>query len=210
VEILCHGSEHSRMGAPLKGENASAYMARIRDELYASREVLRREGFDPKWFTYPYGEFNETVLAEARAAGYALGFTQDAGAASQAQDKFAIPRFAVVGAVSDLGLFHERMGYEPLDLYEVSPKAGPVKGGVIQAVRARVKDPQKYKEGEVSVFVSEKGRLKASFDQATGLITAEGTAVKNRVNRIRVTLKNKTTGKWAFAAWIVINPENSN
>jgi peptidoglycan/xylan/chitin deacetylase (PgdA/CDA1 family) len=210
VEIAAHGSEHSRLGSPRKGESEDAYLARVRDEVEASMRILRREGFDPAWIAYPYGEFNETVTKAAKSAGYRYGFTQDPGPAAVNVDKFEIPRFAVVGAVSDFALFKERMGYEPLTLKSFDPAPGALQGGRVKGFTAVVENPEKYLPGEVNVFLSQSGRLKASFDPATGIVKAEGAVLTKRINRLIITLKSRTLGRYAFASRLVLNPEKTD
>ncbi|TAL18083.1 DUF2334 domain-containing protein [bacterium] len=210
VEIAAHGSEHSRLGSPKKGESGDGYLARVRDEAEASMRVLKREGFDPAWIAYPYGEFNETVTKAAKSAGYSYAFTQDPGPVARNVDKFEIPRFAVVGAVSDFGLFKERMGYEPLVLKSFDPVPGTAAGGRVKGFSAAVESPEKYLPGEVNVFLSEAGRLKASFDPSTGIVKAEGAVLTKRINRLIITLKSRTSGRYAFASRLVLNPEKND
>jgi peptidoglycan/xylan/chitin deacetylase (PgdA/CDA1 family) len=209
VEIGSHGSEHSRLGGPKRGESETAYLARVRDEAEASMRILKREGFDPAWIAYPYGEFNDTVAKIARETGYRFGFTQDPGPVALSVDRFLIPRFAVVGAVSDFELFKERMGYEPLELLSFDPAPGKNAGGRVEGFTAKVADPEKYLPGEVNVFLSESGRRRASFDPSLGVVKAEGAVLTKRVNRLIITLKSRATGHYAFVSRLVLNPEKS-
>jgi peptidoglycan/xylan/chitin deacetylase (PgdA/CDA1 family) len=206
-----HGHRHLRLGAPEPGESADAYVGRIREELRGGAERLRSRGFEPRWVAYPYGEYNDTVLREARQAGFALGFSQDAGALGRDHDPFCLPRFAVVGTVGEMATFTERMGYLPLVLRSQTPAPGPVPGGALPPrLSAAVAQPQEYRPGTVNVFVSELGRRESRFDPASGRIEAEGGAsLTRRLNRVLVTLRHGPTGRFALGSWLLVHPEGA-
>lgn len=204
-----HGHRHLRLGAPEAGESAQAYVLRVREELREGAERLKRRGIEARWVAYPYGEYNDTVLREAREAGFALGFSQDAGALGRGHDPLCLPRFAVVGTVAEMATFTERMGYLPLVLSDQTPPAGPVPGGALPArLSAAVAEPQEYRPGTVNVFISELGRREARFDPGSGRIEADGGAtLTRRLNRVLVTLRHGPTGRFALGSWLLVHPE---
>ncbi|MEW6489943.1 MAG: polysaccharide deacetylase family protein [Thermodesulfobacteriota bacterium] len=206
-----HGHRHLRLGAPEQGEPAEAYVRRIREELREGAERLKRRGIDARWVAYPYGEYNDTVLREAREAGFALGFSQDAGALGRGHDPLWLPRFAVVGTVAEMATFTERMGYLPLVLSDQTPPAGPVPGGALPArLSAAVAEPHEYRPDTVNVFVSELGRRESRFDPAGGRIEAQGDAIlSRRLNRVLVTLRHGPTGRFALGSWLLVHPEGA-
>ena len=206
-----HGHRHLRLGAPEPGESAQSYVLRVRGELGEGAARLKRRGIEARWVAYPYGEYNDTVLREAREAGFALGFSQDAGALGRGHDPLCLPRFAVVGTVAQMTTFTERMDYLPLVLSQQVPLAGPVPGGTLPPrLSAVVADPHEYRPGTLNVFVSELGRREGRFDPASGRIQAQGDAVlTRRLNRVLVTLRHGPTGRFALGSWLLVHPEGA-
>jgi len=52
-------------------------------------------GHVPDLIAYPYGEFDASVIATAKQAGFKAGFGQQSGAFGKASDIFGLPRFAM-------------------------------------------------------------------------------------------------------------------
>jgi peptidoglycan/xylan/chitin deacetylase (PgdA/CDA1 family) len=69
--------------------------AALRHELVGSRaEIRRRFGQPARFFCYPAGRYNATVVAAVRAAGYEAATTEDPGA-GVAGKRFTLPRVRV-------------------------------------------------------------------------------------------------------------------
>lgn len=72
--------------------------ARLRSELVDSRaEIERRLGVKVRFFCYPAGRYNETVVAAVRAAGYSAATTVDPGYATPRGNRLELPRVRVNG-----------------------------------------------------------------------------------------------------------------
>jgi peptidoglycan/xylan/chitin deacetylase (PgdA/CDA1 family) len=70
-------------------------------EVGAARETLSsRYSVPVNWFSYPSGDYDATVVAAVRAAGYVGATTTVAGWASAQGDRFRLPRLQVVGGTS--------------------------------------------------------------------------------------------------------------
>lgn len=69
---------------------------RLRRELSGARETLRAElGVAADHLAYPYGRFDATVAAAARAAGFRTATTIRRGLATAGEDPFALDRISV-------------------------------------------------------------------------------------------------------------------
>jgi peptidoglycan/xylan/chitin deacetylase (PgdA/CDA1 family) len=85
LTIGSHGCSH----APLTSLDAAA----CEGELRRARDTLERElGRPVDTVGYPNGDYDDTVVALARAAQYRLGFTTDKGTISIADDAFRLRR----------------------------------------------------------------------------------------------------------------------
>ena len=54
----------------------------------------------PNWFSYPSGDYNPTVTAAVRAAGYTGATTVNQGWASPRGDRFRLPRLVVTAGTT--------------------------------------------------------------------------------------------------------------
>lgn len=74
---------------------------RLSDEVATARQTLHgRYGVPVNWFSYPSGDYNATVIAAVRAAGYLGATTVNPGWASPHEDRFRLPRLVVVAGTS--------------------------------------------------------------------------------------------------------------
>jgi peptidoglycan/xylan/chitin deacetylase (PgdA/CDA1 family) len=70
-------------------------------EVATARQALRsRYGVPVNWFSYPSGDYDATVIAAVRVAGYVGATTVNPGWASPQQDRFRLPRLVVVAGTS--------------------------------------------------------------------------------------------------------------
>jgi peptidoglycan/xylan/chitin deacetylase (PgdA/CDA1 family) len=73
----------------------------LSDEVAGARQTLRtRYGVPVNWFSYPSGDYNATVIAAVRAAGYAGATTVNPGWAGPHDDRFRLPRLVVTGGTT--------------------------------------------------------------------------------------------------------------
>lgn len=208
VTFGAHGVRHLRLGLPASGEDDAAYRRRIQKELVGSARTLAARGYPPRWVAYPYGEYNREVLEEAVKAGYVLGFSQDPGAIGPDSDPYRLPRFAVVGSLADMATFRERLTYEPLALKDLLPEPGILGSSAPEAFGAVVLEPGRYRPGIVNLFVSELGRLDATFDPRTGRVEAHHAgSLHRRLNRVLISLRDRDTGRYALGSWLILNGE---
>ena len=79
-EIGSHAKSHSDLTKQKKGEGDHAYMARVKSELLGSKRLLDKKlRQDTAYLGFPYGRYNERVLAVSEQVGYKLGFSVKRG-----------------------------------------------------------------------------------------------------------------------------------
>lgn len=70
-----------------------------------ARQILRRRyGVPVDWFAYPSGQYNATVIAALKAAGFVGSETVVPGWASPGENLFTLPRLRVLGGTSPQAL----------------------------------------------------------------------------------------------------------
>jgi peptidoglycan/xylan/chitin deacetylase (PgdA/CDA1 family) len=75
-EIGSHTKSHSDLTKQREGESKAAYMARVKSELLGSKRLLDKNvKQDTIYLAFPYGRYNESVLAISEQVGYKLGFS---------------------------------------------------------------------------------------------------------------------------------------
>jgi peptidoglycan/xylan/chitin deacetylase (PgdA/CDA1 family) len=84
--------------------------AELKEEVAGSREMLRREyGVPVDDFCYPAGQFDETVIAAVKAAGYIAATTEIPGEASR-EAPYELARFEILGSSGVTGLAEDLGG----------------------------------------------------------------------------------------------------
>ncbi len=89
-EIGFHSHTHPHMVS-----KSEAYLEK---DFARGLELMReRLGFSPKYFAYPYGEYDDTVKKIAESFGFDAICNQNVGAVSENSDRFDLDRIALTG-----------------------------------------------------------------------------------------------------------------
>lgn len=119
---------------------AHAHMAgmseqKIRADFDKGLAIFEKElGIRPKYFVYPYGEYNAVLERISKEYGFEAIFNQNMGAVRKGTNIFDIDRSALVGKPK----LKTYLDFDELQDYELlEPKAYP-KSGVLTRVKARV------------------------------------------------------------------------
>jgi peptidoglycan/xylan/chitin deacetylase (PgdA/CDA1 family) len=122
--LLAAGWELDTQGishADLVQEDAAG----LRYQIDHARQTLRRRFHVPvRWFCYPSGQYDSTVIAAVRAAGFVGSTTVVPGWATRADDPYALPRLRVLAGTSGSALLAQiaaaRSAAAPPGSYETS------------------------------------------------------------------------------------------
>jgi len=201
-----HGAAHERLGTPRKGESGDAFAKRLKDLFSRKRKAMREKGFEAAWIAYPYGEYSDFTIAAAEEV-FDLGFSQDPGAVGPGAGLYAIPRFAVVGSLGDMAYFKERMGYSALNFKDSTPACGAILSAPPAIFSAVVLNPGRYEPASVNMFVSELGRIDASFDENGTVKAVNASKLKRRLNRVIISVRERNATRYALGSWLIIKPD---
>lgn len=140
-EIELHSYTHPRL-TKLSKENI------IADTQKAIDVFEKNMGYKPKFFAYPYGDYNKKVQEVIKSFGFDGILNQTAGATSNVSDVHDLFRVPLVGTSSIAG----GLRYSVLDVEWIEPLEFP-KDGILKKVKAKVnKDIKKIK-----LFITGKG-----------------------------------------------------
>ena len=98
VDIQSHTFSHPVLSRARHPEMDDAqYSDWLADELCRSRELIQlHTGRDVKFLAYPFGEYDDAVVAAARTAGYAAAVTVKPGLVRKGADLMTLRRFLVL------------------------------------------------------------------------------------------------------------------
>ena len=205
--IANHSYDHPRIGRPLKGQTREAYAAWVREDLRKAQQALADHDMASDVLAYPYGEYNEMVVEIARNLGFALMFAQDEGAVDERTDPQRIPRFAIVGSNLDMDRFVFKLNTAPLHVADVEPNPVELERNPPDEFSLRLLDPTRYRPGVINMFVSEMGRVEATFDRGSGVFSYRcSTALTRPMNRLIVTAQERESGHFSKFSRLYFRP----
>lgn len=104
-------------------------------------------GFEPKGYTYPFGEYDERVKEVIKKFNFEYIANQNNGSVNSKSDIFDINRVALVGEVN----LKEKLKYKTLEATWIEPKEFP-KDGVLKHVKVQVNPSIKTAKLFVSTY----------------------------------------------------------
>ncbi|MDD3324061.1 MAG: polysaccharide deacetylase family protein [Sulfurospirillaceae bacterium] len=96
-------------------------------------------GIKPKYFSYPYGEFNERVKEISKNYGFEAIVNQNTGAIAHFSDPYDLDRCALVGETN----LQKYLKYKALDAQWIEPKEYP-KDDILLHVKVKFNNPTKH------------------------------------------------------------------
>jgi peptidoglycan/xylan/chitin deacetylase (PgdA/CDA1 family) len=85
--------------------------AELRYQIATARQILQKRYDVPvNWFCYPSGDYNSTVIAAVKSAGFVGSTTVVPGWASPSEDPYRLPRLRVLGGTSPSALLEQIAG----------------------------------------------------------------------------------------------------
>ncbi len=97
--------------------------------------IKKRVNITPKYFAYPYGEYDKRVQKITKEFGFEAIINQNIGAISRYSDIFSLDRDALVGKSS----LKRKLRYKELHLNLIEPKEYP-KNGILKKIMAKLYD----------------------------------------------------------------------
>ncbi|MEM9209470.1 MAG: polysaccharide deacetylase family protein [Pseudomonadota bacterium] len=161
VTIANHGATHKSM---LAGINVEADIRRGAEAL--ARHVDPLDGV----FAYPYGEFDEAVMASLSKLGYRFAFGQHSGAVGRGSAALALPRFPMNETYGALPDFGTKVSSKALPVTAVSPSDPAVS---VSEPRITVELGAALQNEQLTCFVGGQGQVPVDW-QASGTAFSVG------------------------------------
>lgn len=153
VTIGSQTAAHAHMIGQSESQNAADL---AKSDLRFKKEL----GFVPTLFAYPYGEFDNKVIATVKKAGFIAAFGQQSGAFGLHDNIYSLPRFSMNEHYSDLARLRTAAGALPILITDFTPtdtlvlptQNPPAVGFTLAGGLSQVKN--------IACFSNQEGRLK--------------------------------------------------
>lgn len=180
VDIENHSRTHEHFVDQKKNESRFEWLQRIEnDVLYASRRIHDELNIKPKFFAYPYGEYNLPVAAILENLGY-ISFGQHSGPLGEKSNMNFLPRFPLSESYADLDNFRDKILSLPLPKKEVKPleivtqSARPELEIELDSNVVQARDLRCYSSNQGPLDVTSKGQGKVSIQAKKPFTTRRG------------------------------------
>jgi len=213
VTFANHSLDHAHLIRRTADEDEAAWRSRVSSDILQAHRRLEQElGEVPRWFAYPYGEYDAALHALLATLGF-TGFGQQSGPAGHGADFLALPRFAMSVAYASLADFATRVKSRPLPVAEATPldpllpvdQSRPV-------LRVRLR-PGDYDAAALVCYVSGQGRVAPVWLDREALQFEVRAAAPLPVGRSRYNCTAPSTQGngyfWYSHLWIRRQPDGS-
>jgi peptidoglycan/xylan/chitin deacetylase (PgdA/CDA1 family) len=171
VDIEGHTMSHAHLMHKSHPElNDEEYDAFLRTELDESKRVIESHTGRPvRFLAYPYGDYDDAVVAATKRAGYEAGLLSLFGSNNRSTDPLKLRRFAMVSDTS-LEQLRTALGAATLELHDLSPAAEGVLPAGQRTLTATIDDTQLDPASIRASFLDERN-AGSSYDAKTHRLT---------------------------------------
>lgn len=207
VEIESHALSHPFLARSRSRFSSSHYAQWLATELIESKRRIESETGRPvRYLAYPYGDFDQRVVDQTRAAGYQGAVTVTYGPVASGDDPYRLNRVVIERGTS-FTQFRRYLGAHPLGIDEITPEPGKEIDLEEPVVEARIKSPEKIAPGSLAVAIVGRGRVPFSYDPDSGRVsTVVRAGERGRWHDVVVWATERGTGRRLEASWPVRIP----
>jgi peptidoglycan/xylan/chitin deacetylase (PgdA/CDA1 family) len=171
AEIESHTMSHAFLARSRHRMSAEAYGRWLRRELAESRKVIESHTGTPvRFLAYPYGDYNDRVVAETAAAGYVAALTSNFGHVRKGANLLRLNRVAIDRKTS-FAQFRGYFGSTRMQLAETTPSPGSTFDPQAPVVSARIASFESLDPDSVGMAIIGLGQTPFSYDPRTGRIS---------------------------------------
>ncbi len=199
VEIGNHSHSHAYF---LNMPEAN-YVEKFRADVSRAQDLFEENlGFRPDLFAYPYGEFDTRLQEEVRSMGFRAAAAQNSGVVLTGQDTWALPRFPVSDAYSDIESFKDKANARALHVTHESPVSPRISAN--QSPVWKLITAQRLARGQIQCFVQ--GGFCQMNTSGDTLIVSSENGLNSRRTIYTVTMPDGN-GRWYWRSHLWVNPK---
>jgi len=159
----------------------------LREDFKKGLKLIKEKlGITPKYFAYPYGEYDKRVQNIAKEFGFKGILNQNIGAIGKYGDIYDLDRNALVGKSN----LQRDLSYKELHIHIIEPKSYP-KNGILKKIMAKLYDKNPKVAG---YYLSGYGWQKLKVKQGIIEQTVDKKLIKSR-NRLILNVGKKIKAK---------------
>jgi peptidoglycan/xylan/chitin deacetylase (PgdA/CDA1 family) len=194
VDIEGHTMSHPHLMHQSHPELDDAqYGAFLRTELDESKRVIESHtGQTVRFLAYPYGDYDDAVIAAAKRAGYEAGLLSRSGSNNRSTDPMKLRRFAMESDTS-LEQLRTALGAATLDLHDLSPAADGVLSADQTTLTATIDDSQLDPTSVRAAFLGDTP-AESSFDSESHRLTLTWTRKPREQRQTVIVMAAAKTG----------------
>ena len=203
AEFANHSLTHEFL-LPKENETDEAWEKRITNEIQRAQLRLQEElgvntNKNPRFFSYPFGEYNMKTAELIKELGY-IGITQTSGPISENSDLRALTRFPMAEAFANPEGFITKLNTLPMPIESVSPRE-PVLGEINPPkLRIKLKQPLK----NLACYMSGGEAININWISQTELEVSTNTPIEPPRNRYTCTAPaGDKKWYWYSHLWII-------
>lgn len=175
--------------------NAPSVLEQVNLAKASYRELFNKE---PRYFSYPYGEYTLTARDVIKGQNFEAAFAQHSSPAFAGSDIFALPRFAMSEEYANPDRFRLIISLTPLNVSNLSPE-DPILDAADQGFGFSLQNPLKDKT-QLSCFISDQGKINITFVDERRIELRPSEPLTDRRTRLNCTYPNEIDGetKWQW------------
>jgi len=204
IEIGSHTLSHCNLLKYKKNENYETYLARIRKEIFLSKEILESEiERKVKFFAYPYGAYSSTIKDLAIQAGYEGIANANSMNNTPNANPFSLNRQIIFGQ-SSLNSFIRILNQRPFNASQIFPYDGIIESNQFVKIGA-ILEGDNYDAKTLSMKLGG-AKVKFDFNPENQEISFTPDSLKPLIKKsyiINITALDKNSQHQRKTSWLI-------
>ena len=204
IEIASHTLSHCNLLKYKKNENYETYLARIRKEIFLSKEILENKIEDKvKFFAYPYGTYDPTIKDLVIQAGYEGILNANSMNNTLAADPFSLNRQIIFGQNS-FNSFVRILNQRPFNISQIFPYDGIIESNQFVKIGA-ILEGGNYDAKTLSMKLGG-AKVKFDFDPENREISFTPNSLKPLIKKsyiVNISALDKNSQHQLKTSWLI-------
>lgn len=204
IEIGSHTLSHCNLLKYKKNESHETYLARIRREIFLSKEILESEiGRKVKFFAYPYGVYSPIIKNLVIQAGYEGILNANSMNNTLTADPFSLNRQIIFGQ-SSFNSFTRILNQRPFNVSQIFPYDGIIESNQLVKIGA-ILEGDNYDAKTLSMKLGG-AKVKFDFNPKNGEISFTPDSLKPLIKKsyiVNITALDKNSPYARKISWLI-------
>ena len=204
IEIGSHTLSHCNLLKYKKNENYETYLARIRREIFLSKEILESKiGSKVKFFAYPYGVYSPIIKNMVILAGYEGILNANSMNNTLTVDPFSLNRQIIFGQ-SSFNSFIRTLHQRPLKTSQIFPYDGIIESNQLVKIGA-ILEGDNYDAKTLSMKLGG-AKVKFDFNPKNREISFTPNPLKPLIKKsyiVNITASDKNSNYLRKKSWLI-------